>query len=159
MNLEDVVIPKDYDIKSDKGEYMNSVQLKYFYNLLESEKKEILECMSPKIKDLSISESLEGDEGDIANLEIARNTSIRITDRQLKLVKKIDEAIVRIQNGEYGYCSATGEPIGILRLLARPVTSLCVAEQNKRENDEKIHESYDKNAKILAEERPYEDDE
>ncbi len=151
MTEKKIEIPKDYDPLKDTGEYMNPIQLAFFKNMLEEQKMELLGFISPKIKFLSEVE-ISGDEGDVAQTELERGINLRITDRQSKLVKKIDEALLRIDSGDYGYCQANGDPIGVPRLLARPVTNYCIAEQNKRDSNEKIHESYQKTDSVLSQE-------
>tara|TARA_B100002003_G_C13805349_1_gene397298 strand:+ start:123 stop:533 length:411 start_codon:yes stop_codon:yes gene_type:complete len=76
---------------------------------------------------------------DQASSHTEKTVEMRTINRQRKLVSKIDDALKRIQNNTYGYCEETGEPIGIKRLLARPIATLCIAAQEKHEKDEKIY--------------------
>ncbi|QED23697.1 RNA polymerase-binding protein DksA [Candidatus Deianiraea vastatrix] len=151
-------IDQDYDPLLDTGSYMNSKQLKYFKNLLETQKNELLETIKPKIESVANPDFASGDEGDITANEIQRGINLRLGDRQSKLIKKIDEALLRIDNGDYGYCSVTGNEIGIKRLIARPMTNFCIEEQNRRDIDEKIHENYEEAEYLLNLDAPVPDD-
>jgi DnaK suppressor protein len=131
--------------------YMNHVQLDYFKSILEDQKSELILSISPKVNFIS-ELSKEINEDDLSQVEAEKGISIRITDRQSKLLKKIDEALSRIEKGEYGYCMATGEEIGIARLLARPVTAFCIDEQERRDRNEKVSESYHKTETTLQNE-------
>jgi len=147
--MEEIIEIPQYDPILDTGFYMNSNQLNYFKNILENQKNDLLETIKPKIESISNPDFLSGDEGDITSNEIQRGINLRLSDRQSKLIKKIDEALLRIENGDYGYCKATGKEIGIKRLIARPMTSFCIEEQNKRDIDEKIHETFEENEYLL----------
>ena len=76
---------------------------------------------------------------DQASSYTEKNVEMRAINRQIKLISKIDSALTRIQNGTYGFCEETGEPIGLKRLIARPVATLCIAAQEKHEKNEKIY--------------------
>jgi DnaK suppressor protein len=79
------------------------------------------------------------DDADRATLETEQEIELRTRDRQRKLLGKIDLAIARIDSGDYGYCEETGEPIGVRRLLARPIATLCIEAQERHERHEKTH--------------------
>ena len=76
---------------------------------------------------------------DQASSQTEKTVEMRTINRQIKLVTKIDRALKKIQNNTYGYCEETGEPIGIKRLIARPIATLCIAAQEKHENNEKVY--------------------
>lgn len=148
-----VTIPHDYDPLNDR-DYMNPVMLAYFRDLLEKELEQIKSVMDSamsQIKDFSTS---TGDECDMASSETNRNINIRITDRHGKLVNKIKAAIRRIDSGDYGYCEVSGEEIGVHRLLARPMATMTIKEQEKHEMNENITESYQESQFILGEDAP-----
>ncbi len=116
---------------------MDKKQLEYFENKLLEWKNTLLHETSDAISE-SLSEELsrKGDYGDLANKEADRNFLLRIRDRELKLVQKIDACLLKIKNGTYGLCEGCGENIDIKRLEARPVASLCIhckTEQEKHE--------------------------
>ena len=76
---------------------------------------------------------------DQASSYTEKNVELRAINRQIKLISKIDSALKKIQNGTYGFCEETGEPIGLKRLMARPVAELCIAAQEKHEKEEKVY--------------------
>lgn len=147
-------LPEGYDILKDTGEYMNPFQLTYFKKVLENEKNILVDSMKPKVENIAQFDSGTGDEGDMASAEMNRSITLRITDRQSKLINKINQALLRIDKGEYGYCEVTGEEIGLKRLIARPMTNMTVAEQEKRESKELIHEKYEDSEYLLVEDAP-----
>ncbi len=155
MSISDLPeLPVGYDIFKDTGGYMNSFQLSYFKKILENEKNILLESMKPKINGIAEFESGAGDEGDMASAEMNRSIVLRLTDRQSKLIRKIDQALLRIDKGDYGYCEMTGLEIGLKRLVTRPMTSMTVEEQEKRESKELIHEKYEESEYLLTEDAP-----
>ena len=83
--------------------------------------------------------SASADIVDQASSYTEKNVEMRAINRQIKLIKKIDSALKKIQDGTYGFCEETGEPIGIKRLMARPVATLCIAAQEKHEKNEKVY--------------------
>ena len=83
--------------------------------------------------------STSADVVDQASSYTEKNVEMKTINRQIKLISKIDSAIKKIKDGTYGYCEETGEPIGIKRLIARPVATLCIAAQEKHEKEEKIY--------------------
>ena len=83
--------------------------------------------------------SASADIVDQASSYTEKNVEMRSINRQIKLISKIDQAIKKIQDGTYGYCEETGEPIGIKRLIARPIATLCIAAQEKHEKEEKVY--------------------
>ena len=133
-----VILPPDYKPSEDE-EYMNEMQLEYFRRKLESWKKSLLEQSVDTLEDLRQGGLNQPDDIDRASLETDKALDLRTKDRARKLIGKIDEALKRIEDGEYGYCEETGEPIGIDRLEARPVATLCLDAQERHERMEKTY--------------------
>ncbi|MBP5399095.1 MAG: RNA polymerase-binding protein DksA [Alphaproteobacteria bacterium] len=133
-----VILPPDYK-PSEKEEYMNEMQLEYFRRKLENWKKSLLEQSVDTLEDLRQGGLNQPDDIDRASLETDKALDLRTKDRARKLIGKIDEALKRIEDGEYGYCEETGEPIGIERLEARPVATLCLDAQERHERMEKTY--------------------
>ena len=86
--------------------------------------------------------SASADIVDQASSYTEKNVEMKAINRQIKLISKIDQAIKKIENGTYGFCEETGEPIGIKRLIARPVAKLCIAAQEKHEKEEKVYADF-----------------
>ena len=86
--------------------------------------------------------SASADIVDQASSYTEKNVEMKAINRQIKLISKIDQAIKKIENGTYGFCEETGEPIGIKRLIARPVATLCIAAQEKHEKEEKVYADF-----------------
>jgi len=132
VNLDEVKLPEGYVPAKDE-EYMNPMQLLYFRNKLQSwrdelitESQETLDHLRSEIRDV-------GDEAERASRESDNILELRTRDRYRKLLKKIDDAIKRIEDGSYGFCEETGEDIGLARLEARPIATLTVDAQERRE--------------------------
>jgi DnaK suppressor protein len=123
---------------SDNEEYMNEVQLDYFRRLLTEWKKSILLASQDTLQSLQDGPIREPDLNDRASSETDWGIELRTRDRQRKLITKIESAIRRIEEGEYGYCEVTGEPIGLGRLTARPIATMTVEAQEAHERREKI---------------------
>jgi DnaK suppressor protein len=119
-------------------EYMNEVQLAYFRRKLLALKQDILANAGETTEHLREETVIVPDPADRATIEEEHALELRTRDRERKLLKKIDQALARIDNGEYGYCEETGEPIGIGRLLARPTASLSIEAQQRRELKQKL---------------------
>ncbi len=124
---------------SENEEYMNPKQLEYFRRKLLAWKSELLEEAQETMDHLREENLNEPDINDRASAETETAFELRTRDRYRKLLEKIDHAIERINNDDYGYCEETGEPIGIARLEARPVATLCIEAQERHENYEKTH--------------------
>ena len=123
---------------SKKEKFMNPKMKEYFRLKLTDWKNSLLKESSETIKKLQKEEnSLKPDITDRATEEIERSFELRTRDRERKLIVKIDEALIRIENGSYGFCEETGEPIGIKRLEARPVATLSLEAQEMHEKKEK----------------------
>ncbi len=127
------------DYTPDESEpYMGARQLAYFRDLLLAWKASIASASSATLQSLKDVSLREADQGDRASNETNRNIELRTRDRQRKLTAKIDAALRRIDAGEYGYCDVTGDPIGIGRLMARPVATMTVEAQEAHERREKV---------------------
>ena len=123
---------------SDDEEYMSPQQLNYFRVLLLEWKKSILTASEFTLQSLQEGPIREPDLNDRASSETDWGIELRTRDRQRKLIAKIDAALRRIDEGEYGWCEVTGEPIGINRLIARPIATMTVEAQQAHERREKV---------------------
>jgi DnaK suppressor protein len=112
---------------------MSDLQLAYFRKKLQDWRESLLEESQQTIEHLRESPDGVGDEADMANKESDRTLELRTRDRYRKLLRKIDAALKRIDDGDYGYCDDTGEEIGIRRLEVRPIATLTVEAQEQRE--------------------------
>tara|TARA_B100000029_G_C16812960_1_gene681168 strand:+ start:129 stop:536 length:408 start_codon:yes stop_codon:yes gene_type:complete len=120
-----------------KEKFMNAKMKEYFRQKLENWKNELLKESNQTINNLQTDNEAKPDMTDRASEEIDRTFELRARDRERKLINKIDAALRRIQDGTYGYCEETGEPIGIKRLEARPVATLSLEAQEMHEKAEK----------------------
>jgi len=127
----------DYTPSEDEP-YMSEQQLNYFRVLLLEWKKSILTASEFTLQSLQDGPIREPDLNDRASSETDWGIELRTRDRQRKLIAKIDAALRRIDEGEYGWCEVTGEPIGINRLIARPIATMTVEAQQAHERREKI---------------------
>ena len=118
---------------------MNARQREYFRRKLLSWREELLRESKETLEHLREESGQEADIADRASLETDRSIELRTRDRERKLIGKIDEALVRIENGSYGYCIETSEPISLNRLEARPIATLGLEAQEHHERMEKIH--------------------
>ena len=123
---------------SDAEDYMSPAQLNYFRVLLLEWKKSILSAAEGTLQLLQDGPIREPDLNDRASSETDWGIELRTRDRQRKLIAKIDSALRRIDAGEYGYCEVTGDPIGLRRLIARPIATMTVEAQQAHERREKI---------------------
>ena len=130
-------LPEDYRPAEDEP-FMNERQLEYFRRKLVTWKQDLLNQSSETIDNLQDSARSVPDLADRASEETDRALELRTRDRQRKLIAKIDAALRRIEEGEYGYCEVTGEPIGLGRLSARPIATMTVEAQEAHERREKI---------------------
>lgn len=131
-----VVIPEGYK-PSESEEYMNPTQLEYFRQKLSIWRKELLDESRETIDHLREENWHEPDIADRASLETEAGVELRTRNRYLKLISKIDYALRRIEQGEYGYCEETGDPIGVRRLEARPIATMTIEAQERHERMEK----------------------
>jgi DnaK suppressor protein len=130
-------LPMDY-VPTEDEPYMGEAQMDYFRRLLLEWKKSILSASAGTLQLLQDGPIREPDLNDRASSETDWGIELRTRDRQRKLIAKIDAALRRIDEGEYGWCEVTGEPIGLGRLIARPVATMTVEAQQAHERREKI---------------------
>jgi DnaK suppressor protein len=131
------VIASDYQ-PSDAEEFMNERQQEYFRGLLQAWKRSILAESETTLAHLQDGPLREPDLADRASSETDWAIELRTRDRQRKLIAKIDAAMRRIDEGEYGYCVMTGEPISLARLQARPIATMTLEAQERHERNERI---------------------
>ena len=134
-----VILPPDYK-PSEKEEYMNDMQLEYFRQKLLDWKKSLIGQSMDTLDELKQGGLNQPDQIDIASLESDKALELRTRDRARKLISKIDEALKRIEDGTYGYCEETGDPIGLERLEVRPVATLSIEAQERHERMEKTYD-------------------
>lgn len=131
------MLPEDY-VPGEDEEYMNENQQQYFRILLIEWKRSIHSAADQTLQSLQDGPIREADLNDRASSETDWGIELRTRDRQRKLIAKIDAALRRIDEGEYGYCEKTGDPIGLRRLIARPVATMTVEAQEAHERREKV---------------------
>ncbi|WP_083545487.1 RNA polymerase-binding protein DksA [Sulfitobacter alexandrii] len=135
---QEVFLPDDYSPAEDEP-FMNDKQLEYFRRKLLNWKAELLAGSRDTIEGLQDGTRNIPDVADRASEETDRALELRTRDRARKLVGKIDAALRRIDEGEFGYCSVTGDPISLKRLDARPIATMSLEAQEKHERREKVH--------------------
>ena len=134
-----VKISKNYAPKLTE-KYMCEKHKAYFKKKLNEWKSEIIKTNNETLYNGSLDDnSVSADIVDQASSYTDKTVEMKAINRQIKLISKIDQALTRIKNDTYGFCLETGEPIGIKRLIARPVAELCIAAQEKHEKEEKIY--------------------
>lgn len=131
-------LPDDYTPAEDEA-FMNERQTEYFRRKLLTWRGEILEDSRDTIESMKDGTRNIPDVADRASEETDRALELRTRDRERKLVSKIDGALRRIDEGEFGYCSVTGEPISLKRLDARPIATMSLEAQERHERREKVH--------------------
>jgi DnaK suppressor protein len=124
---------------SEDEPFMNERQVKYFRQKLLGWKEEILRESRETLTNLQSATENHPDLADRASSETDKAIELRSRDRQRKLISKIDAALRRIEDGSYGYCEETGEPIGLARLDARPIATLSLEAQERHERRERVH--------------------
>lgn len=134
-----VILPPDY-VPSPDEEYMNDLQVEYFRQKLLAWKKSLLNQSQDTLEDLRQGGLNQPDDIDRASMETDKALDLRTKDRARKLISKINDALKRIEDGTYGYCEETGEPIGLERLEARPVATLSIETQERHERMEKTYD-------------------
>ncbi|MDC6454417.1 RNA polymerase-binding protein DksA [Planktomarina temperata] len=134
----EVIVPDDYRPADDEP-FMNETQLAYFRRKLLDWKSELMSDSKETIETLQDNTRAIPDISDRASEETDRALELRTRDRQRKLVSKIDAALRRIEEGEYGYCEETGDPISLRRLDARPIATMSLEAQERHERREKVH--------------------
>ena len=139
LKFEMVKISKTY-IPKETEKYMCPKHLAFFKKKLQDWKTDLKRTSNEAIYNSSLDDnSTSADIVDQASSYTEKNVELRAINRQIKLISKIDSALKRIQDGTYGFCVDTGEPIGLKRLIARPVATLCIAAQERHEKDEKVY--------------------
>ena len=128
----------DYEPSEDE-EFMNSSQLEFFRQKLLDWKAELVRDAGETLQHLTQGNLQQPDMADRASLETEHQLELRTRDRERKLINKIDEALGRIADGTYGYCEETDEPIGLRRLIARPIATLSLEAQERHERLERTH--------------------
>ena len=137
-DIDATMLPADYR-PSESEEFMNPMQLLYFRQKLEAWKAELLDDASDTITGLSQENLHQPDQMDRAQIESNAALDLRTRDRERKLLQKIESALRRIDDGSYGYCVETDEPISLRRLEARPIASLSLHAQERHERMERVH--------------------
>jgi DnaK suppressor protein len=133
-----VLEPSEYRPSPDEP-FMNERQLNYFKQKLLNWKEDILRESRETVTHLQLETENHPDLADRASSETDRALELRTRDRQRKLISKIDDALHRIEEGVYGFCEETGEPIGLARLEARPIATLSLEAQERHERRERVH--------------------
>ncbi len=134
-----IKISKNY-IPKDTEKYMCEKHLSFFKIKLTEWKKELVKANNEALYHGSMDDnSVSADIVDQASSYTDKAVEMKAINRQIKLISKIDQALIRIKNGIYGFCEETAEPIGLKRLMARPVAELCIAAQEKHEKEEKVY--------------------
>ena len=134
-----VKISKTYIPKASE-KYMCEKHKVYFKNKLTEWKKDLVRTNNEALYNSSLDDnSTSADIVDQASSYTEKNVEMRAINRQIKLISKIDAALKRIKDGTYGFCEDTAEPIGLKRLMARPVATLCIAAQEKHEKEERVY--------------------
>ena len=136
--MPNVILPPDYKPSVDE-EYMNPMHLEYFRQKLVLWKEDLLKESGITLDELREGGLNEPDMNDRASNETEKALELRTRDRMRKLIKKINQALDRVEEKTYGYCEETGDPIGLARLEARPVTTLTIEAQERHERLEKTH--------------------
>src|SRR5215470_19915334 len=131
-------LPPDYR-PSDREPFMNDMQREYFRQKLLNWRGELLRDSSQTLAHLQEESLQEPDIADRASLETDRSLELRTRDRERKLIAKIDEALHRLEEGSYGFCEETNEPISLRRLEARPIATLSIEAQERHERMERTH--------------------
>ena len=134
-----IKISKTY-IPKDSEKYMCEKHQIFFRSKLQEWKKEIVKANNEALYNGSNDDnSVSADIVDQASSYTDKTVEMKAINRQIKLISKIDKALLRIKNSTYGFCVETAEPIGLKRLMARPVAELCIAAQEKHEKEEKVY--------------------
>jgi len=137
-HMVQIELPPDYEPTSDE-EFMNPRQQEYFRRKLLEWKSDILRESQETLQNLQEDNLREPDIADRASSETDWSVELRTRDRQRKLISKIESALARLDEGEYGYCEVTGEPISLKRLSARPIATMTIEAQEMHERSEKVH--------------------
>ena len=133
-----VMLPPDYRPSEDEP-FMNERQREYFRRRLNRWKDEIIRESKETLQNLASDSVLHADLADRASSEAERANELRARDRQRKLISKIDSALRRIEDGTYGFCEDSGDPISLRRLEARPIATLGIEAQERHEKRERVY--------------------
>ena len=133
-----ITLSPDYKPSEDE-EFMNPQQLEYFRQMLLNWRAELVYEAGETLSDLNEGNLQQPDMADRASLETDHQLVLRTRDRERKLISKIDSALNRIEDGSYGYCQETDEPISLKRLMARPIADLSLEAQERHERLERTH--------------------
>ena len=133
-----VTLSPDYTPSEDE-EFMNPMQMEYFRQMLLNWRSELIQEAGETLNNLNSGNLQQPDMADRASLETDHQLELRTRDRERKLIIKIDEALARIENRSYGFCQDTDEPIGLKRLMARPIAVLSLEAQERHERQERTH--------------------
>lgn len=139
---EETVKKRGYPDKykpTEKEPYMSKAMLAYFRDILLTQRQELMAGNYDAVDDLRQNSSIEADLADQATLELDQMLELKNRDRARKLISKIDEALDRIRNGEFGYCVETGDPIGVKRMMARPTATLSIEAKRRQEKKEEAY--------------------
>ena len=135
---KNITLPDGYKPSEDE-EYMCDLHLEYFRQKLLLWKSELLKDFVETLHHLQEETHNEPDVADRASAETDRTIELRTRDRGRKLINKIDDALMRIEDGTYGYCEEAGDAIGLPRLEARPIATLSLEAQERHEKEERVH--------------------
>lgn len=133
-----VTLSPDY-VPSEEEKFMNPMQLEFFRQMLLGWRSELVHEAEETLSNLNEGNLQQPDMADRASLETDHQLELRTRDRERKLIIKIDEALSRIDDESYGFCQDTDEPIGLKRLLARPIAVLSLEAQERHERQERTH--------------------
>lgn len=133
-----ITLSPDYKPSEDE-EFMNAQQLEFFRQMLLNWRAELVYEAGETLSNLNEGNLQQPDMADRASLETDHQIELRTRDRERKLISKIDSALTRIEDGSYGYCQETDEPIGLKRLMARPIADLSLEAQERHERLERTH--------------------
>ena len=134
-----VKISKTY-VPKESEKYMCEKHKVYFKKKLTEWKKDLVKTNNEALYNSSLDDnSTSADIVDQASSYTEKNVEMRAINRQIKLISKIESALTRIKDGTYGFCEETAEPIGLKRLMARPIATLCIAAQEKHEKEERVY--------------------
>jgi DnaK suppressor protein len=137
LTFDQIELPADYR-PTDREEFMSPVQQAYFLAKLKQWKEAIVDESRATMAQLQVDSLREPDMADRASSETDWSIELRTRDRQRKLIAKIDSAVRRLYEGEYGYCEVTGEPISLARLEARPIATMTLEAQERHERIERV---------------------
>lgn len=131
-------LTKEELLAAPEEQYMSEAQLEFFRTLLQTERQTLVDSARETTQHLQQENEVAADWTDRATVEEEHALELRVRDRERKLLKKIEQSLRRIEDGSYGWCDETGEPIGIPRLLARPTASLSLEAQERHEALERV---------------------